>query len=116
MIKIGNRELVESYSLLIPEDEKAVVQVDISGWKFEMEIAFDNSPKEKQGVNIVPNEKGAKITFVKWDNGVGTALVKPGLIAKLADGRELVFMASNYSIGGTNKFDIQLLLEGGSPL
>lgn len=113
MTKIGNRELVSSYSLLIPAGEVAILSVDIKGWKFDLEIVFDNT-KDEQGVNISPSENGAKITFVKWDNGIGTALTKPWSIAKLFDGRELVLMACNYLIGGTNKLDLQLLLQGES--
>ena len=51
---------------------------------------------------------GATLVFRKWDDALGTALVKPARLATLEDGHELAFMASNYTIGGTNRLDLQL--------
>lgn len=39
------------------------------------------------------------------------ALLEPEPLATLHDGQKLAFMASNYAIGGTNKLDLQLLLQ-----
>lgn len=110
MVTIGQGELVGAYTLLIPGDEAASIPVDVHGWKFDLGVKFDNGAPE-QGVDVVPNGHGATLVFRKWDNSLGTALVKPARLATLDDGHELAFMASNYVIGGTNRLDLQLLLQ-----
>ena len=113
MTRIGTNQLITSVTLLIPEGEDATIPVMIGNWQFDLTVKFDNS-KDTQGITIEPSGNGAKVTFQKWDNGIGTALKQPGKLADLSDGRLLLFMACNYSIGGTNRLDLQLLLEGGA--
>lgn len=111
MIKIGKEELVGSYTLLIPENSMVRIPLDIKGWKFSLDIEFDNT-SEKQGVDRKSTAEGAIIVFRKWNNPLGTALIEPVPLGTLANGQKLFFMASNYVIGGTNKLDLQLLLGG----
>ena len=110
MVTIGEGELLGTYTLLIPGDETACIPVEVKGWKFDLGVKFDNRASE-QGVDVVPDNRGATLVFRKWDNTLGTALVKPVRLAKLEDGHELAFMASNYAIGDTNRLDLQLLLQ-----
>ena len=111
MVTIGTGELLGTYTLLIPRDTTASIPVEVNGWKFAVAVKFDNTATER-GVDIVPNDNGgATLVFRKWHNSLGTALVKPVRLAKLEDGHELAFMASNYSIGETNRLDVQLLLQ-----
>jgi len=111
MVKIGDGDLLGYYTLLIPENSIARIPVDVNGWKFDLDIKFDNTSEER-GVDINPTEDGVTLVFRKWDNSLGTALIEPALLATLKDGQKLAFMASNYAIGGTNKLDLQLLLQG----
>ena len=111
MVKIGDGDLLEYYTLLIPEDSTVRIPVDVKGWKFDLDIKFDNTSEER-GVDITKTDDGATLVFRKWDNSLGTALLKPHILATLQDGQKLAFMASNYAIGGTNKLDLQLLLQG----
>ena len=111
MVKIGDGDLLEYYTLLIPENSTARIPLDIQGWKFDLAIKFDNTSKER-GVDITSTKDGATLVFRKWDNSLGTALIEPEPLATLKDGQKLAFMASNYAIGGTNKLDLQLLLQG----
>lgn len=111
MVKIGDGDLLGYYTLLIPENSTARIPLDVKGWKFDLDIKFDNT-SEEQGVDITPTEDGATLVFRKWDNLLGTALLKPHILATLKDGQKLAFMASNYTIGGTNKLDLQFLLQG----
>lgn len=111
MVKIGEADLMEHYSLLIPTGATAHIPVKVNEWAFDLEIAFDNA-SEKKGIEVTPSDEGVTITFRKWDSGLGTALKKPVTLAVLQDGRKLAFMASNYAIGTTNRLDLQLLLQG----
>ena len=110
MVKIGQADLMEHYSLLIPKGATAHIPVQINDWHFDLEIEFDNASDEA-GVTVSPSGGGATITFRKWNNSLGTALLKPVTLAALQNGRKLAFMASNYAIGTTNKLDLQLLLQ-----
>ena len=110
MVRIGQADLMEHYSLLIPKGATAHIPVKVSGWQFDLEIEFDDASDEA-GVTVSPRGGGATITFRKWNNGLGTALTKPVTLAALQNGRKLAFMASNYAIGTTNKLDLQLLLQ-----
>lgn len=110
VVTIGEGELLNTYTLLIPRDKRACIPVDVNGWKFELGVKFDNGAAE-QGVDVVPDNHGATLVFRKWDNSLGTALLKPVRLATLDDGHELAFMASNYAIGETNRLDLQLLLQ-----
>jgi hypothetical protein len=111
MVKIGQRDLMNYYSLLIPKGSATHIPVEVNGWTFDLEIQFDNASDDK-GVDITPSDGGVRIVFRKWDNVLGTALTEPVTLATLQDGRKLAFMASNYAIGTTNKLDLQLLLQG----
>ena len=110
MVKIGEGDLLGHYALLIPAHLTARIPLDVKGWKFDLNIEFDNTSEER-GVDITPTNDGATIVFRKWNNSLGTALIEPALLATLHDGQKLAFMASNYAIGGTNKLDLQLLLQ-----
>jgi hypothetical protein len=109
MVKIGGRSLLAAHSLLIPKNERATIDLDIYGWKLQVGVYFDESA-QVQEVQIKPvSEAGVDVIFKNWSNSLGTALVEPGALARLAAGGWLEFMASNYRIGETNKLDIQFL-------
>ena len=51
MVKIGDGDLLEYYTLLIPEDSTVRIPLDVKGWKFDLDIKFDNTSEER-GVDI----------------------------------------------------------------
>ena len=89
MVKIGDGDLLEYYTLLIPEDSTVRIPLDVKGWKFDLDIKFDNTSEER-GVDITKTNDGATLVFRKWDNSLGTALLKPHLLATLQDGQAAV--------------------------
>ena len=108
MIKIGSRVLLASHSLLIPAKERAAIDMDVFGWKFQLGIVFEDAHSE-QGIEVKPTASGVDLLFKNWANSLGTALTEPGSLATLSLGGKLEFMASNYRIGETNQFEIQFL-------
>ena len=112
-VSIGQAELVEHYSLLIPKGEPVHIAVRLGQLEFGLDIEFDDE-QEEASVEVLPVGTGVKITFLKWDSALGTALGRPVTLADLPDGRKLLMMATNYAIGGTKKLDLQLLLQGTS--
>lgn len=113
MVKIGEGSLLEHYSLLVPKDSKVLIGVDVAGWNISLEIEFDSDATERSVKVEALGPNKARIIFNKWDNSIGTVLNEPTLLANLSDGRELVFLASNYMIGTVNKLDLQLMLQKG---
>ena len=113
LVSIGQAELIEHYSLLIPKGEPVHIPVRLGQFAFGMDVEFDDE-QEEASVNVIPIGTGVKITFLKWDSALGTALDKPVTLADLPDGRKLLMMATNYAIGRTKKLDLQLLLQGTS--
>lgn len=108
MIKVGGRELLASHSLLVPVSERATIDMDVYGWKFQLGIAFEDDHTE-QTIDVRPNETGVDLVFKRWNNTLGTSLVTPGRLAALSGGGTLELMTSNYRIGDTNQLLIQFL-------
>lgn len=112
MDKIGNRDIVYSGSFIVPAGESVWITADAEGWIVKFNIQFDNSGTERS-VTIEPQSDHVKVIFKKWDNAIGTATVSPAPLGTHNNGKQLSFMATNYLIGNTNSFQIQILLGGG---
>ena len=63
-------------------------------------------------VSVNQSEDTTEVVFRKWDNPLGTTLIKPEQLREMRDGTPLRFLASNYKIGTLNRLDIQILSEG----
>lgn len=112
MTKIGDNELLGSYTFLIPENSTVRIPMNFKGWKFNLDIKYDNeSEYEEPTVEVVPTVKDAMLVFYKWNNPLGTATIEPVKFGTLR-GQKLLFMATSYQIGTVNKLDLQFLLEG----
>ncbi|MBQ4798104.1 hypothetical protein J8L73_02940 [Pseudoalteromonas sp. MMG006] len=109
MEKIGNRKLVYSQNFIVPEGERVDITSNLEGWNLRIVIAFDPKGSE-QGVTIKPIDDYALITFIKWDNSLGTCTSKPLELGTHHKGNKLFFSATNYCISGTNKLTFQLLM------
>ena len=110
-VSIGQAELVEHYSLLVPKGEPVHIPVRLGKFVFGMDIEFDDE-QDESSVDVLPIDTGVKITFLKWNSALGTAFAEPVTLADLPDGRKLLMMATNQTIGGTKKLDLQLLVQG----
>lgn len=110
MIKIGRREVLANFpQLQIPRGDITVIDVDVYGWKLKVEIEFEDNGAE-QSVQIAPiGVDGVKLLFKNWSNPIGMSLKKPGHLARLQAGGALEFSATNYRVGDTNLFSLQLL-------
>lgn len=109
MIKIGRRLLIANFpQLQIPLGETAKIDLDVYGWKFNLEIEFDDIASE-QAIQVRPAADGVRLVFQKWDNILGVGVKTPVTLAKLATGGALDFLAANYRLGELNVFSLQLL-------
>lgn len=109
MIKIGDREVIETYSLLVPKDETAVLEFTALARNLVLTISFTNDQGART-VQITPSsDTAAIINFLNWDTNIGTALKDPSPLLR-NDKDVLSFMAANYRIGDVNHLHIQFLL------
>ena len=81
-VSVGQTELFEHYTLLIPKGEPVHIPVRLGQFTFGMDIEFDDE-SEKASVDVLRTSTGVKITFLKWHSALGTALYKPVPIISL---------------------------------
>lgn len=109
MVKIGNREMIASHSLIIPKDETAVIDLEALGNKLALSIKFVEE-EESRSVRVTATSKvAADMIFVNWNNSIGMSLKAPVALLDV-EGDKVFFMAANYRIEDTNHFHIQFLL------
>lgn len=112
MVKIGNKEVVFSSLLLIPEDEKAELELNYSENKLKIIISFDDSG-DQQLIQPIPFEdaSGVELVFKNWNKGLGSVLKEHVRLADHANGGVLKFIAANNRIGNLNIMNIQFVVE-----
>ena len=114
MNKIGNLEVIDTRTLIVPGKETVWLTLVAKGWPVKLNIVFDPTAVE-HGVRIEPQPDHARLVFAKWINSLGTATRTPVEIGTHSSGQKLYFMATHYLIGddpslATVKFDIQFLM------
>lgn len=111
MIKVGGKEVVFKATLLIPEDEKAEIEItDVIQTKII--ISFENNGGA-ESIKPVPwkDGTGVELIFKNWNQSLGTSLNTHVTFAQLKSGSKLQIIATNYKIGKVNNLDIQLVIE-----
>lgn len=112
MTVVANKEVIATYTLVIPGGETAKVTIDIQGRPSVLEIAFNDDANEQSVTILGVGAYDARLLFHKWDNPLGTALTTPYQLTRDQFGA-LYMMAVNYRIGQTNHFTIQFLKDRG---
>lgn len=114
MIRIGDKELVYSSSLIIPEGEEAWLSFKLDDWEINFKIIFVTSPDKTgpQEVKLEAIQDTVHLSLINWNNSLGTAITKPTRIGETNDGRLLSFMANHWRIGTVHRLDLQFLLGG----
>jgi hypothetical protein len=114
MNKIGNLEIIDTRTLIVPGRESVWLTLVAKGWTVKLNILFEPAAAE-HGVRIEPQPDHARLVFAKWTNSLGTATKTPVELGTHSSGQKLYFMATHYVIGddpilATVKFDIQFLM------
>lgn len=115
-MKVGNYEVVSSYSVICTNTDLIEIPLNIPGAAITVRIRFEYSAKSetKRDASLTINAADnnvAELTFINWENSLGTATKTPVRLATTDNGKgELAFMAAHWLIGeGANKFDIQIM-------
>ena len=112
-MRIGNKEVVYSTGLIMPNNEEAQVDLVFSGERISLGISFreENGPqKNTSRIDAKVVNGQLRLTFVNWNNPIGTATTEPMELGTLKDGRSVFLMVATWSIGTTMKMDLQCLL------
>ena len=112
-MQIGDREIVHSCTLIVPEREQALISFAVGGWSINVEVAFEQGEdKEAEGsMDVYPVDNNRlRMTFKNWNNPLGTATSQPIRIGNTNRKRELSFLATHWRIGTINRMDILFLL------
>ena len=119
-MKIGDKEIVYTASLVVPEGETVFIEFLIGRWRPQFKIDFKNDPDNKSPSRIDiegQNHAGGiqSLSFVNWNNPMGTALMKPATIGKTNTGQSVFLIAAHWYIGNetkghVHKVDVHFLL------
>jgi hypothetical protein len=118
---VGGREVIFSDSFIIPSGEEASFGVPKAEIKVVLRFG-DNSPippgpnRQQPGTSWTFADGVLTITFKGFRNQLGTALIKPGKLGNLADGRPFGFSMVHFLFGGVNFVTIQLYAGEGEYL
>jgi hypothetical protein len=114
-MKIGNREVVHTFSIIVPDKEDAWVDFNVGQWNINLRIYFtEDKGKDTGALSLEVLQDIPHLNLINWRNALGTATIKPIELGTTSDGRQLSFMLTHWLIGETNKLDIQFLLGGES--
>lgn len=112
-IKIGNREVIHSASMIIPSKEVASTSFTVDSWEIRTKFSFikDQEKNSKGAIKVEITEGFPHIKLVNWENSLGTATVEPIQLGETKDGYIISFMLTHWLVGTTNKLDAQFLKE-----
>ena len=114
-MKVGDREVVYSTGIIVPKNEEAQIEFDYSDEIVPVRIRFKQENEAEETSSSIEAELvdgQLKLTFVNWDNPIGTATTEPMELGKFRDGRSLSLMVASWAVGTISKMDIQFLVGG----
>lgn len=112
-LNIGDKLVVFSMTMLIPDGEEATLSEPIPGWPFKFKLIFKPAPEPKEATWVFSPENGTMImTFTGWQNPLGLAFAKPVKIGSFTDGRSVGIIVFHHKVGTMNRVDFQILLGG----
>ena len=112
-MRIGDKEVVYSTWLIMPSNEEAHLDLVFSGERIPLGISFreeNGSKKNTSRIDVKVVNGQLRLTFINWNNPIGTATTEPMEFATLKDGSSVFLMIATWSIGTTMKMDLQCLL------
>lgn len=113
-MKIGNKEIVHTTSLIIPKDEEAVIDFKVGNWEIELRLLFkiEKENTKKGIISLEVTDKIPKLILTNWFNALGMATKMPIEFGTTDNGKKLYIMICHWYIGDVNKIDLQFLLGG----
>ena len=111
MIRIGNRTIVFSSGIILPDEEIAEIAFPIEGWNFRIFLSFHpNSGTEQQMLSTVEND-ALRFRFNRWDNALGTSFKEPINVARSPSGKNIALYVMQHHVGDMNHIALQFTVE-----
>jgi hypothetical protein len=112
-MRVGNREVVQTVTLLVPDGESAWVALPIKGWTLKLEIVLKkDTATAEAGISVDALGDHGRLTLINWNNVLGTSTKVPIQLATLSNGQRVVAMIWHAQTGVTGKLDVQFMLDG----
>lgn len=114
-MRIGAREVAHTAILLIPPGEDGWLEFNVGSWTARLKLVFRTVPAKEgtstgASLELEAMEDHACLTFTNWDNGLGTATIRPIDFARLSDGRTVTAMIWHAKTGDMHRVDLQFLV------
>lgn len=111
-IKIGNDTVIDTFSLIIPNDVTTSIPITVEEWSFNLNIIFPSEELEDSEAVVQFDEVdgNALLKFYNWNNTLGTTFLIPMELGKTESGRVISVAVYHWKKGKINKLDMQLLL------
>jgi hypothetical protein len=111
MVTIGGRELIQSFSLLIPKGEDAWLEFEAGSWKIRLRVLFEyDTTNPHARFNLIGKVDHAELSVINWNNALPYAIDTPAILGDNA-GRKVVFLFTGYAVGGLKRFDLSFFWE-----
>lgn len=115
MIKVGNRTVISTNTILIPENETAnIVLIPVKDEEpLYLDIVFeqDNDADNKMpSCSITGGGQNGIMTFTNWSNNFGSHVMKPLFFATTDKGCHVSCIFVVTKLGNSYRLDIQFML------
>lgn len=110
-ISISNQEVVFFAFILLPNGETGSLEFEVDGWGVKLNIIFiENKDNPEQSISISSENDCGLVSFINWNNSLGSATKKPFQLGETQTKRPLLLMASHHLIGTVNQLQMQFML------
>jgi len=113
MLKIGDKEVVMTQTMVIPDGETAFFDFSINSEPIQISIVFEtnNVPDSERKINWKLEDGILRMTFIGWRNSLGTSLIHPAKIGEL-NGQPFGFNLMHFLVGTVNLVTFQFYIGG----
>ena len=120
MIKIGNRKILLSETLLCPSNEEIEIELNVPNDNDSLifKIIFIETEKDNDNdKNVTPEmvlnvEDGIGVLrFSNWDQTFGSTLSTPAQVASTDDGDEITILAEIAKLTNLYRINLQFMIE-----
>ncbi len=96
---IAGREVLLSESLLIADNEEALINTTLGGQPLTLRIRFVTTGEKKSRFQWDTSTPGTiKFTIYDWENPLGTTLTEPVRLGEIGDGRPFGFQLAQWRV------------------
>ncbi len=104
-VKVGGREQIASFRLLVPEGEDAWIEFTAGTWNIRINIQFDDNAGESGTFDLTGMGDYAILLLKKWVNPLPAVNERMVLLGE-TDGRKVVFQLYGSAVRGVKCLDM----------